>query len=708
MAFSESAKKNYLVIHGILLQIQSMRIPFLCLLLPIAFAVPLEAQQVFDRKATTVNNMGLSVTNVGTYGRPNVRNQTAGLPSFEYPRGTGTEHLFEAGIWIGAIRGGSSTVVSTSAITTSSTAYSPGVAGFEFTNDGTIILEQSSLPESPLFSPLAVSHQDLIAEFSDRRTIVGAIPIAAHQEPLFADVRMETYSWNFGFTENLSIVKYTIRNTADFKWDSVYVGIYGDVVVRNVNTTLETGTNFFNKTGLGYLDNLYTAYAFDAKSTDSPSLNTYAGIVLLGADYRGLDFHPKYEAEIVAAGYRVPKVRPAYWQFSAGTGDFAGPTDDTERYNRMSADWNLAANREALRTNSNNQSIKQLISLGPFPEVAAGESFSFYVAWVAALKPPQFQTAAAASKSTDNEITRAPLVDAIEWAYRLFEGTEENGVRRRFLVPEPPRVPRLKVELEAGKTVLYWDDAAESSVDPVSQEQDFEGYRIYRSTLGDDVRGTMATSAQLIREYDVPGNEFGFNTGFSTIRLAQPVTFPGDPTFYTYRYEVDGMLSGWQYLFSVTAFDRGGDGVPSLETSVNANAIRVFPGTGVNEDFTSSDARYRVGVYPNPYRLNAAWDGATPFTRKLMFYNLPARAEIRVYTLAGEIVATLNHDAATYAGDIRWFNDYSVANRLMPGGEHAWDILSDANQNLTTGLYLYTVKDTASGHVQTGKLVIIK
>ncbi|MEN9840014.1 MAG: hypothetical protein RL177_1493, partial [Bacteroidota bacterium] len=466
--------------------------------------------------------------------------------------------------------------------------------------------------------------------------------------------------------------------------------------------TLETGTNFFNKTGQGYLDDLYANYAFDAKSTDSPSLNTYSSVVVLGAEYRGMDFHPKYNDEIVANGYRTPKVRPAFWEFSAGTGAFQGPSDDLERFNRMASDWPLADNRELLRTNANLRSIKQMISIGPFPNVAPGESYTVYFAFVTALKPAQFQTLGS-GKSTDNDITRAPLVDGIEWAFRLFEGQEVNGVRRRFLVPEPPRVPKLKIELEAGKTVLYWDRSAESSVDPVSNEADFEGYRIYRTNVGDDLTGAISTNAQLIRELDVPGNIYGFNTGFASVRLPAAVTFPGDPTEYWYRYEIDGMLNGWQYLFAVTAFDRGGDGVPALETSINANAVRVFPGTTVNEDFKEP-----VGVYPNPYRINAAWDGATPFTRKIMFYNLPAKAEIRVYTLAGEIVATLDHDADTYTGDTRWFQDFSVNRRLLPGGEHAWDLLSDANQNLTTGLYLYTVQDKASGDIQTGKLVIIK
>jgi hypothetical protein len=95
-------------------------------------------------------------------------------------------------------------------------------------------------------------------------------------------------------------------------------------------------------------------------------------------------------------------------------------------------------------------------------------------------------------------------------------------------------------------------------------------------------------------------------------------------------------------------------------------------------------------------------------TKKIMFYNLPERAQIRVYTLSGDIVADFEHDSQTYKGDIRWFNDLSASNRKFSGGEHAWDILSQSRQNLATGLYLFTVKDLKSGKIQRGKLAIIK
>jgi|AntRauTorckE6833_2_1112554.scaffolds.fasta_scaffold00185_35 hypothetical protein len=673
-----------------------------------------QAQQVFERKAVTVSNMGISFTNVGTIGNPNISSVPTGTPSMEYPANSGNEHLFEAGIWLGA-RVDGQTRVSSSAVTNSA-GYSSGAAGFEFTNDGLPFNERSSLEESSNFSPIAVSHQDLVAQFTDRNTSVGNVPISGHDNPLFADIQMESYNWNFGFTEALSIVKYEITNNGNADWEEFYFGIYSDMVVRNVNTTVETGGNFFNKGGMGYVDSLSALYAFDRGSSDEKQ-NTYGATVILGSEYRGLEFHPRNAEELQAEGYQVPSTSPDFWLFGSGAGEFSRPNDDLERFDRMSTPWPLEQNRERLREDGANSqgNFIQLNTIGPIPVVEAGETVTLYVAFVTALMPTPYRDLVPANvqdaDDLDNEESRANLVENIGWAYRLFDGQEnEDGSRTRFLVPEPPAAPRMWIESEAGNVSVYWDDRAEASVDPVTGEEDFAGYKIYRSQLGDDIEGTISSSAKTLREWDLPNDGQGFDTGFEEIRLDDPVTFPDDPTDteYTYKLEISGMLSGWQYLFSVSSFDRGDDRTPPLESSVNANAVRVFPGTPANENFGSDSKEFEVGVYPNPYRVNAAWDGNTPFTRRIMFYNLPAKAEVRIYTLAGEIVATLDHDAETYTGDTRWFNDFSSDNRMMPGGEHAWDLLSEANQNLTTGLYFFTVYDKTSGDVQRGKFAVIK
>ena len=105
------------------------------------------------------------------------------------------------------------------------------------------------------------------------------------------------------------------------------------------------------------------------------------------------------------------------------------------------------------------------------------------------------------------------------------------------------------------------------------------------------------------------------------------------------------------------------------------------------------------------------WDGPGERNRKIYFINLPARCEIRVYSLAGDIVADIRHDAATYNGsDISWFQQFSgigVAPEFS-GGEHAWDLISKFDQAIATGLYLFSVKNSDTGDITTGKFLVIK
>jgi hypothetical protein len=44
----------------------------------------------------------------------------------------------------------------------------------------------------------------------------------------------------------------------------------------------------------------------------------------------------------------------------------------------------------------------------------------------------------------------------------------------------------------------------------------------------------------------------------------------------------------------------------------------------------------------------------------------------------------------------------------MTGGEHAWDLLSDSKNQITQGIYMYSVKDLATDIVQTGNFAVIK
>ncbi len=266
----------------------------------------------------------------------------------------------------------------------------------------------------------------------------------------------------------------------------------------------------------------------------------------------------------------------------------------------------------------------------------------------------------------------------------------------------------MKALPENNKVTIYWDKNAEESIDPISGRKDFEGYRIYRTNAGKDLDPTAVLSQSLIivGEFDRADDNVFYNTGFNKIRLEKPVTFENDATEYWYRFDVSNQLNGWQYVYSVTAFDSGdpSNNVESLESSRLQNARRVIPGTKANENPNAP-----VGVYPNPYYANAAWDGASERTRKLYFYNLPSQCEIRIFTLAGDLVATLKHDATTYNGsDIQWFDTYADGSQQFAGGEHAWDLITTHDQAIATGLYLFTVENQKTKEIKRGKFAIIK
>ena len=218
---------------------------------------PVLGQSSFDRKNVDVGNIGFSVTNAGTVGNPAITSSTNLIPSMEYPLSSGIEHLFEGGCWIGA-RVNGQTAVSTAAID-ASTGYTTGASGYEMTAAvGNTIAQRSSLSSSDYYAPQAVSHQDFLIDFTDANTVVpGTItPIQDHTIPLDATVHLETYAWNYSFADYFVLLNYSVTNNSANVWDSVYMGMYTDMVVRNLNVCTDNGAAFFNKGGGGFLDSL--------------------------------------------------------------------------------------------------------------------------------------------------------------------------------------------------------------------------------------------------------------------------------------------------------------------------------------------------------------------------------------------------------------------------------------------------------------------
>lgn len=177
-----------------------------------------------------------------------------------------------------------------------------------------------------------------------------------------------------------------------------------------------------------------------------------------------------------------------------------------------------------------------------------------------------------------------------------------------------------------------------------------------------------------------------------------------------YRSSIHYPRKGIEYYVAVTAFDRG---IPSndlnfLETGrdSDANMKVFFPGTLATEKMDD------IKVVPNPYIGRSKFDGRYDNdekgdkSRRLWFINLPNRCKIRIYTLAGDLVKTIDHDGAQQT-DIVTISK-ATTQGIAASGMHAWDLLSQHNQIIAPGVYLFSVENKADDKLKVGKFVIIK
>ena len=148
----------------------------------------------------------------------------------------------------------------------------------------------------------------------------------------------------------------------------------------------------------------------------------------------------------------------------------------------------------------------------------------------------------------------------------------------------------------------------------------------------------------------------------------------------------------------------------SLESSFLANDARAFTGKPPSVSMKT----HPPYVYPNPYYAGASWEGQSNFqeeSRKIIFANLPARCEVTITSPAGDVLDQFFHNQDYSGSDIRWFQSFSGEennNIKFSGGEHSWDLLTNQNQILSRGIYLFSVRNTESGEFYTGQFTVLK
>ncbi len=301
---------------------------------------------------------------------------------------------------------------------------------------------------------------------------------------------------------------------------------------------------------------------------------------------------------------------------------------------------------------------------------------------------------------TCEPVVRSKCVDKLLIVFALALFLIPFGARSTAQQNGPPPSPIVELVPGDHEVMVLW-----GHLDSLRSEQwvdsfpphfaDFEGYRLYRSYFAN---GHRLVGWVMLAQWDRE-NRWVVNPSDTTIRYWISVghnvwpppenTHTGEYPEFKYGFTDSGLTNYYPLQYCVTAFDFGNPatGDTSQESSESTNAEKVFPNPRPGDFAAEKD----VGVVPNPYSLSEespTWfaDGGGG---QISFTHLPPQCTIRIYTLGGDLLTTIEH------------TDDQVS-------VESWDPKSTASERIVPGIYLFSVEEHPSGLIQVGKFVIIE
>jgi len=115
-------------------------------------------------------------------------------------------------------------------------------------------------------------------------------------------------------------------------------------------------------------------------------------------------------------------------------------------------------------------------------------------------------------------------------------------------------------------------------------------------------------------------------------------------------------------------------------------------GQGFDRDNAQAELK-DIAVVPNPYVGAASWEPLSSEVgrgeRRIFFIHLPSECTIRIYTISGKLVDTIEHSST------------------ISDGQESWDLISKDGMDIAFGVYVFHVQAPGIGE-QIGKFAIVK
>ncbi|MDP8238119.1 MAG: hypothetical protein P9X24_03430 [Candidatus Hatepunaea meridiana] len=491
--------------------------------------------------------------------------------------------------------------------------------------------------------------QEFFCVYDDCDAGAAVTPDPDGHTPLNVMVLQRTYAWGEAYAGSFILVDLIVRNVGEVPLTDVHIGLFADPDVAAKGESGDDASvddwNFYDS------ENLMMIQGDDSTDSDGFGPGIFAmKIVRSPAPLEELDIVFKNFDRVSGGDPELNSDK--FDMISDDPANNSGPTGEL-------GDWRYL--------------------MGFAPRVGSwtlmpGDELPVTVAFIAGIDVADVQKNA-------------------QWAQRIYDND--------FRGPAAPDQPVFSLEAYPDHIRVHWEDNSESSVDPITQIEDFEGYVIQRSS-DTNYWWTM-------KQYDIinrlPTPEFereNLNLGMPYDETPYPgvnwdwrTDANGDTVGRNYWYDDYDVLRGWTYYYIVQAFDQGIVGAGVLITPIGQSYLGATAGytEATSTIGTSVD---EVFVVPNPYKGSheQEYSGAMNeadvkyYPRKLWFMNLPAGgADIDIYTIAGDHIVNLEHPAG---------NDI-----------YLWDMRNKYHQEIVSGIYYYVVESEA-GNIKIDKFVVLK
>lgn len=163
-----------------------------------------------------------------------------------------------------------------------------------------------------------------------------------------------------------------------------------------------------------------------------------------------------------------------------------------------------------------------------------------------------------------------------------------------------------------------------------------------------------------------------------------------------YRFAYDIFYDPPRLINVIPILPKGGDEyiIQTLRPFNNGDYFKFTTSAAATDNVMAKKEMEKIKVVPNPYMVGATWEPRTLFgagrgQRKIDFIHLPAKCTIRVFSVSGKLIKTIEHDSPVI------------------DGSESWNLISDDGMEIAYGIYFFHVEAAEIGsHI--GKFAVVK